>query len=172
MGRVDDPGTGVPSGPTRPAGVATTRTKARKRALDVLFEADARSGDPLRCLADREARAESPMNPYVSVLVHGVAAHRERIDELITRYAEGWTLDRMPAVDRSLLRLAAYELLYETEVPPAVAISEALALAGDLSTDESPGFLNGVLASLLPLREASPREEGSGRDSVPSPDPA
>ncbi len=128
------------------------RTKARKRALDVLFEADQRSLDAVRVLADRVSRAEPPVAEYTVEIVEGVSAHRERIDELLSTYAQGWTLDRMPGVDRSLLRLSAWELLFNDDVPDAVAIDEAVELARSLSTDESPAFVNGLLARLLEVK--------------------
>jgi transcription antitermination protein NusB len=128
------------------------RSKARKRALDVLFEADQRGLDPLGVLAERVRRAEPPIAEYTVEMVEGVVAHQERIDELLSTYAQGWTLDRMPGVDRSLLRLAAWELLYNDDVPDAVAIDEAVELAHTLSTDESPTFVNGLLARLLAIK--------------------
>ena len=128
------------------------RTKARKRALDVLFEADARSVATLDVLAERAAAADPALNPYTSVIVEGVVAHHERIDELLTTYAEGWSLERMPAVDRAVLRIGVWELLWSDEVPDAVAISEAVGLARDLSTDASPTFVNGLLARIEALK--------------------
>ena len=130
----------------------SARSKARKRALDVLFESEARGVDPLATLAERADRAEAPMNEYVAALVEGVTANRARIDELLTTYSQGWPLERMPAVDRTALRLGAYELLWRDDVPDAVAINEAVGLARELSTDESPGFVNGLLARLLELK--------------------
>ena len=127
------------------------RSKARKRALDVLFEADQRGLDPLRLLAERAA-GEPPLPEYAVTLVQGVAARQERIDELLATYAHGWTLERMPAVDRCVLRLAAWELLYNDEVPDAVAIDEAIELVRSLSTEDSPGFVNGLLARLLEIK--------------------
>ncbi|MGZ4640318.1 MAG: transcription antitermination factor NusB, partial [Actinomycetes bacterium] len=103
-------------------------------------------------LAGRVAAADPPVNEYTVELVEGVVAQRERIDELLTTYAQGWSLDRMPAVDRAILRIGTYELLWRDEIPDAVAISEAVALARDLSTDDSPGFVNGLLARLLELK--------------------
>lgn len=100
----------------------------------------------------RESGAEAPLNEYVTVLVEGVTSNRERIDELISTYSMGWTLDRMPAVDRSLLRIGAYEVLWRDDVPDAVAIAEIVALAQDLSTDESPTFINGLLARLSEVK--------------------
>ena len=100
----------------------------------------------------REAAAEPAMNEYVTVLVDGVTDNRVRIDELISTYSMGWTLDRMPAVDRSLLRIGAYEVLWRDDVPDAVAISETVALAQELSTDESPAFINGLLARLSEVK--------------------
>ncbi|HET8617301.1 MAG TPA: transcription antitermination factor NusB [Actinomycetales bacterium] len=128
------------------------RTKARKRAVDVLFEADQRGLDPVTVLADRLAQADPPVNEYTITLVEGVLARRERIDELLSTYAQGWTLDRMPAVDRAVLRLGAWEILYSDDVPDAVAVDEAVELSRSLSTDESPSFVNGLLGRLLQLK--------------------
>jgi N utilization substance protein B len=125
------------------------RSKARKRALDVLYEADLRSADPLGTLAERVKLAEPPVHHYTIELVEGVQAHRTRIDAILADYAEGWTVERMPDVDRAVLRLGVYELLWRDEVPDAVAIDEAVELAKSLSTDESPRFVNGVLARVL-----------------------
>jgi len=127
------------------------RSKARKRAVDVLFEADQRGLDPVTVLADRLAQADPPLNEYTITLVEGVLARRERIDELISTYAQGWTLERMPAVDRAVLRLGAWEILY-SDVPDAVAVDEAVELSRSLSTDESPSFVNGLLGRLLQLK--------------------
>jgi len=130
------------------------RSKARKRALDVLYEADLRNVDALSTLAERRELAEPPLNEYTVALVEGVQAHRDRIDAILADYAEGWTLARMPGVDRAVLRLGVYELLWRDEVPDAVAIDEAVELAKSLSTDESPRFVNGVLARVLRDRPA------------------
>ncbi len=130
----------------------TARSKARKRALDVLFESEQRGVDPLGVLADRVQRADPPVGEYAVTLVEGVTQHRERIDNLLRTYAEGWELDRMPAVDRAILRLAVFELLYQDDVPDSVAIDEAVELAKQLSTDESPAFVNGLLARILAMK--------------------
>jgi N utilization substance protein B len=129
------------------------RSKARKRALDVLFEADQRERPVLNVLADRVAQpgTEAPLPPYSIELVEGVVAQQERIDELISTYAHGWTLGRMPAVDRAVLRIGAWELLFG-DVPDAVAVDEAVELARALSTDESPTFVNGLLGRLVELK--------------------
>ncbi len=127
------------------------RRKARKRALDVLYEADLRGDDIRTVLAKVLGRIEQPPPgtcPTRCRLVEGVAEHIERIDELIASYAEGWTLDRMPIVDRNLARIAVYELLYVDEIDDAVAITEAVELARQLSTDDSPRFLNGMLGRI------------------------
>ena len=127
------------------------RRKARKRALDVLYEADLR-GEPIpKVLAETVARMEGPRPGYLDYaieLVEGVVAHFERIDELIASYAEGWTLQRMPAVDRNLARIAVFELLYVPEIDDPVAITEAVELAKQMSTDDSPRFLNGILGRI------------------------
>ena len=130
------------------------RSKARKRALDVLYAAEMRGEQPVEALDAAIAAGEGPTNPYTETLVRGVTEHRERIDELLGRYAQGWTLDRMPAVDRTALRIGVFELLYVDEVPPAVAVSEAVALVRDLSTDDSPAYVNGVLGSMLRDRDS------------------
>ena len=128
------------------------RSKARKRAVDVLYEAALRDGDVLATLRARLAQAEPPVPEYAVELVEGVVAHRDRIDELLTTYAEDWTLERMPAVDLAVLRLGTYELLWRDDVPDEVVLSEAVDLVASLSTDESPRFVNGLLARLLQLK--------------------
>lgn len=126
------------------------RTKARRRALDILFEAELRGVPSLEVLRGRLGRSSGPSVPeYAVTLVEGVEAHREKIDELLANYSIGWTLERMPAVDRNILRLGAYELLWADDVPDGVAINEAVLLARELSTEESPHFVNGLLARLL-----------------------
>ena len=127
----------------------TARSKARKRALDVLYEADLRGTDAVRTLAERLAQADPPVPAYAVELVEGVTGHRHRIDEVLGAHAEGWTVQRMPPVDRAVLRLALYELLWRDDVPDAVVIDEAVELAKSLSTDESPRFVNGVLGRVL-----------------------
>jgi transcription antitermination protein NusB len=128
------------------------RSKARKRALDVLFEAEVRGEPVLELLGERAAAADPPVSDYAAQLVRGVQAHSEQIDALLAAHAQGWTLERMPAVDRNILRIGAYELLWSADVPDAVAISEAVALAGELSTDDSSSFVNGLLGRLLDLK--------------------
>jgi transcription antitermination protein NusB len=127
----------------------SARGKARKRALDVLYAAEMRGEQPLEALERVISDGDGPTNAYTSTLVHGVAEHRVRIDELLTSYAQGWTLARMPAVDRNVLRLGVFELLYVEDVPDGVAVSEAMNLVRDLSTDDSPGFVNGLLGSIV-----------------------
>jgi transcription antitermination protein NusB len=140
------------------------RSKARKRALDILFEADVRREPPLSVLEARIVRAEPPVSSYAIELVHGVQAHREELDRLLAENSHGWTLDRMPAVDRNILRIGGYELLWGSGVPAAVAISEAVQLAGDLSTDASAAFVNGLLARLLDIK---PTLSGHTGDPAP-----
>ena len=127
----------------------SARSKARKRALDVLFECDARDLVPTELLAERIAEADPPVNDYTARLVRGVQEHIGRIDELMASYSEGWTLDRMPAVDRNALRIGVFEVMYVDDVPDAVAVTEAVNLVRDLSTDESPAFVNGVLGTIV-----------------------
>jgi N utilization substance protein B len=125
------------------------RSKARKRALDILFASELRSEDPVVALERAIEAGEGPTNDYTSTLVRGVVEHRERIDEVLTTYSKGWTLGRMPAVDRNVLRIGVFELLWgDDDVPGTVAVSEALHLVQDLSTDDSPAFVNGLLGSV------------------------
>jgi N utilization substance protein B len=128
------------------------RSKARKRALDVLFEAELRGLPVLGLLAERMSLGEQPTPEYAAEIVRGVQSHRDEIDKLIADNAVGWTLERMPAVDRNVLRIGAWELLWADGVPDGVAISEAVALAQDLSTDGSPAFVNGLLAKVKQLK--------------------
>ena len=145
----------------------SARSKARKRALDVLYESDMRgtsASDVLTSQVDRRLESGDPaLNAYVSELIEGVRIHRERIDELLGTYAMGWTLTRMPAVDRSILRMACYEVLWRDDIPDAVAISEAVTLAQELSTEESAAFVNGLLGRLSDVKarlgiEAAPAQ--------------
>jgi N utilization substance protein B len=125
------------------------RSKARKRALDLLFAADLRRESAGETLDRSIAEGAAPTNPYTETLVRGVVEHLARIDEVLATYSQGWTLDRMPAVDRNVLRIGVFEMLYLDDVPDAVAVTEAMALVRDLSTDESPTFVNGVLGAIL-----------------------
>jgi len=138
----------------------TARSKARKRALDVLFEADLRGTPPLETLDDWVRRSDPPVQAYAREIVEGVAGNMPRLDEAIVASAREWSIDRMPSVDRTILRLATYELLCRDDVPVAVVIDEAVELAKSLSTDESPAFVNGVLARVKQLRPvATPVDE-------------
>ena len=125
------------------------RRKSRRRALDVLYQADLRgdvaAADVLRQTLERMGRDRPEHMDYAVSLVEGVTAHAGRIDELLASFAEGWTLERMPPVDRNLARIAVYELIYRDDIDDPVAISEAVELARELSTDDSPRFLNGLL---------------------------
>jgi N utilization substance protein B len=124
-----------------------TRRKARKRAIDILYEADMRGADPVSLVAERTGDPDlAPMRDYTITLVEGVAAHRERIDDILAEHSEGWSVPRMPAVDRAVLRLGVYELLWAPDnTDAAVVIDEAVALVKTLSTDDSPRFVNAVL---------------------------
>ena len=125
------------------------RTKARKRAVDVLYEADIRSGDALTLLRERLTDEAPPVNEHTVRLVEGVAEHSARIDELIDTHASNWSSDRLPVVDRAILRMATFELLWADDVPDVVVIDEAVELAKALSTDDSPAYVNGVLGAIL-----------------------
>ncbi|WP_299957844.1 transcription antitermination factor NusB [uncultured Modestobacter sp.] len=125
------------------------RSKARKRAVDVLYEADLRGDDPVAVLRDRVADGNPPVPEHAVRLVEGAVEERARIDELIEAHASGWSLDRLPDVDRAILRMAVYELLWVDDVPDAVVIDEAVELAKALSTDDSPAYVNGVLGGIV-----------------------
>ena len=129
----------------------SARSKARKRALDVLYASEMRNRSTVEALTEQSEAGQ--VNDYTVQLVQGVTEHRDRLDEVIATYAQGWTLGRMPAVDRNVLRLATFEVMYVDDVPNAVAVSEALNLVRDLSTDESPAFVNGVLGNIVRDRD-------------------
>lgn len=134
----------------------SARSKARKQALDILFESDIRNSSPVELLSTRLLDVEGPdarpIREYAQELVNGVVDHRRKIDELISTYAQGWDMDRLPAVDRNVLRMAIYELLWREDIPDAVAIDEALTLAKLLSTDESAGYIHGVLGRISSIK--------------------
>ncbi len=137
-----------------PERLQRARTRARKRALDILFESEARDEDPLEVLVQRRETDDAPpVSDYAAMLVRGVVEHRERIDQLLSEHAEGWSVARMPAVDRTLLRIGVFELLWVDEIDDPVAITEAVELARTLSTDDSPRFLNGVLGRIADIGE-------------------
>ncbi|MFC4002339.1 transcription antitermination factor NusB [Prauserella oleivorans] len=126
-----------------------SRRAARRRAVEFLYEAAQREADPAALLHDRIGSVDvEPIGDYTISLVEGVAAHQERIDELLSEHAQGWTLNRMPPVDLAVLRLGVYEMLWSADVPDPVAIDEAVGLAKELSTDDSPRFVNGVLGRI------------------------
>ena len=131
-----------------------SRTKARLRALEVLFEADQRNEDYIEVLRRRRLYTVAQISAYAEEIVRGVRDHDEEIREFVETYARDWSFDRMPAVDRAVLRLGAWELLYNDEVPDAVAISEAVGLARVLSTNDSPKFVNGLLDKLRQVKPA------------------
>jgi len=132
----------------------SARSKARKRALDILFEADQRGLNAQNLLADRlsGALAGPTPNEYTIAVVEGVITRWQEINDLLATYSQGWTIERMPGVDRAILRIGAWEIVWNDEVPDPVAISEAVQLARTLSTDESPSFVNGLLARLVEVK--------------------
>jgi transcription antitermination protein NusB len=145
----------------------SARTKARKRALDVLYEADLMGLDPVATLAIRLAQADPPVPQYAVELVEGVVAQLHALDQLIASLAHDWILPRMPAIDRNVLRLGAYELLHRLDVPAGVAVSEAVELVGRLSTDESAAFVNGVLARVAERRPTPPTPPTTPQPTTP-----
>jgi N utilization substance protein B len=152
------------------------RHQARKRAVDLLFEAEARGITSAEAADLRSALAEtnpdvSPLNPYTATVAHGVTEHRAHIDELISSHLQGWTLERLPAVDRAVLRVAVWELLHADDVPEPVAVDEAVELAKELSTDDSPGFVNGVLGQVMLVTPQIRAAAEAVRGTVPEPEP-
>jgi len=134
----------------------SARSKARKAALDVLFESDLRGRDPLATLEQRIADSEAPVRDYTKVIVEGVTQHQAEIDRrIMDSLSAGWTLDRMPRVDRTAVRIAVYEIDH-LDVPDAVAVAEAVALVGDLSTDDSPDYVNGLLGKIISTKSVTP----------------
>ena len=129
----------------------SARSKARKRALDILFESDLRTSSAMDLLASRPPEDLS-QGEYSAQLVRGVSEHREKIDELIVTYAEGWDMDRMPAIDRNILRISIFEILWSPEIDDAVAVSQAVEMATELSTEKSPSYINGVLGRIIVLK--------------------
>jgi N utilization substance protein B len=129
----------------------SARGKARKRALDFLFEADLRSTSALELLTSRPA-LELSEGGYVQILISGVLEHSRKIDELITTYAQGWDMDRMPAVDRNIMRIALFEILWSQDVDDQVAASQAVAIAQEYSTEDSAKYINGVLGRIIALK--------------------
>ncbi len=151
------------------------RHQARKRAVDLLFEAEARGLTPAEVAESRSALAQtqsdvSPLNPYTVTVARGVTDHTAHIDDLISAHLQGWTLERLPAVDRAILRVAVWELLHAEDVPEPVAVDEAVELAKQLSTDDSPGFVNGVLGQVMlvtpQIRAAAQAVRGAGDGSA------
>ena len=151
------------------------RHQARKRAVDLLFEAEARGLTPAEVVDVRTALSDTnpevaPLHPYTAAAARGVGEHLAHIDDLISSHLQGWTLDRLPAVDRAILRVAVWELLYADDVPEPVAVDEAVELAKGLSTDDSPGFVNGVLGQVMlvtPQIRAAARAVRSGGAGTP-----
>lgn len=130
------------------------RHQARKRAVDLLFEAEVRGISAAEVVDTRAALAEAKpdiarLHPYTAAVARGVSEHAAHIDDLITAHLRGWTLDRLPAVDRAILRVSVWELLHAADVPEPVVVDEAVQLAKELSTDDSPGFVNGVLGQVM-----------------------
>lgn len=134
----------------------SARNKARKHTLDILYEADIRKINALAIIETRlnigEAAELPPVRDYTKILVGGVLEHKRKIDELIATYIKGWDIDRLAAIDRNILRISIYEILWASEIPDAVAIDEALILAKNLSTQESAGYIHGVLAKITSIK--------------------
>ncbi len=138
----------------------SARSKARKQALDLLYEADIRGSSALELLQSRDVIEEGPdarpIRDFTKDLITGISTNSRKIDELITTYAQGWDMDRLPAVDRNILRLAIYEIVWSTDLADGIAIDEALTLAKELSTDESASYIHGVLGKISSIKESIP----------------
>jgi N utilization substance protein B len=136
----------------------SARSKARKQALDLLYESDIRGSDALQTLELRDFPDDGPdarpIREYTRDLISGVGENRRKIDELIMTYAQGWDMDRLPAVDRNILRIGIFEILWSTSVPTSVSIDEALNLARELSSDDSSKYIHGVLARIASLKDS------------------
>ena len=139
----------------------SARSKARKQTLDLLYESDIRGSSAADLLLLRDIPDEGPdarpIRDFTKTLIGGITENRRKIDELIATYAQGWDMDRLPAVDRNILRLAIYEIIWSDDVEDAVAIDEALNLARDLSTDESAGYIHGVLGRISTIKASIAR---------------
>ena len=129
----------------------SARRKARKRALDFLYEADIRNASAIELMGSREP-SELSDGEYITELLVGVEANKNKIDELITTYAQGWDMDRMPALDRNILRIALFEILFKEDLDDQVAASEAVEIATELSTDDSAKYINGILGRIIILK--------------------
>lgn len=138
----------------------SARSKARKQALDLLYEADIRGSSALELLQSRDVIEDGPdarpIREFTKELISGISTNSRKIDELITTYAQGWDMDRLPAVDRNILRLAIYEIVWSSDLADGIAIDEALSLAKELSTDESAGYIHGVLGKISSIKESIP----------------
>lgn len=138
----------------------SARSKARKQALDLLYEADIRGSSALELLLSRDVIEDGPdarpIREFTKELISGISTNSRKIDELITTYAQGWDMDRLPAVDRNILRLAIYEIVWTVDLADGIAIDEALTLAKELSTEESAGYIHGVLGKISSIKESIP----------------
>ncbi|CAB4843044.1 MAG: transcription antitermination factor NusB [Actinobacteria bacterium] len=136
----------------------SARSKARKQTLDLLYEADIRGASAADLLVLRDVEDEAPdarpIREFTKVLIAGVTENRRKIDELITTYAQGWDMDRLPAVDRNILRLGIYEIVWSQDLDDGIAIDEALNLAKEISTDESAGYIHGVLGRIASIKDS------------------
>ena len=136
----------------------SARSKARKQTLDLLYEADIRGASAAELLALRDVVEEGPdarpIREFTKTLIAGGTDNKRKIDELIATYAQGWDMDRLPAVDRNILRLGIYEIVWSSDLDDGIAIDEALTLAKELSTDESSGYIHGVLGRISSIKES------------------
>jgi len=137
----------------------SARTKARKRAVDAVFAADIRGKSPLELLEDTleqnaERQNQDVIFSYAQSIVEGVIKHKDEIDAYLEAYSQGWTLDRMPTLDRAIMRVATWEIVYNDDVPDSVAVNEAVEIAKEYSTDDSPAFINGLLNKISSTKTA------------------
>ena len=136
----------------------SARSKARKQSLDLLYEGDIRGQAPADLLALRDVVEDGPdarpIREYTKELIAGIGENRRKIDELISTYAQGWDMDRLPAIDRNILRLGIYEIVWTPDLAEGIAIDEALNLAKELSTEESARYIHGVLGKISQIKES------------------
>jgi len=137
----------------------SSRTKSRKRAVDAVFAADIRGKSPVELLEDTleqnaERQNQDVIFAYAKQIVDGIVSHKDEIDAYLEAYSQGWTIDRMPTLDRAIMRVATWEIVYNDDVPDSVAVNEAVELAKEYSTDDSPAFINGLLNKIASTKTA------------------
>jgi len=129
-----------------------SRTKSRRKAAEILYEADIRTNSITETLHRAQTQGVTQYNEFSVQLIEGVQSHLQSIDDIINTYSEGWKIERMPSLDRALARIGVFELLFRDDIPDEATISEIVSLASEMSTEQSPQFLNGLLAKIASVR--------------------